>query len=725
MTIENIISFSWPGSQLDKALSILAFKAGFIEKQDHILPIPKQENFFDDNFINQWADKVSVQLGMEILNVKTDCSEIREMLGKAAPAVIRLETGELPRFLAVLKITGKKVLIIKPDQNIHKVSLETIHDFIIKPFKLSLSGEINELLDKAGVPQARLKETREAFLNEQLRGKYFGGIWMLRMPPGSNFRQQLDFARIPSLFAAILGSHLLVQIILVISWWIIGRQALEGYFAQAPVMAWALLLISIIPVNFLNIWAQNRLSLDMGQLFKQRLLCGILKLEPEEIRHKGTGQFMNMVMETDLMSTFATEGGLTAIIAVIELFIAAGILAAGAGGFLHALMLLNWIIFGAWMCYRYYLKARTWIDSYQEMSNDLIEKMLGYRTRLVQEDPKYYHEHEKELLQNYLADSEKLDNLGLYIRAATGRGWLVTGLWGIFPAFFSSTGFSGPGEKAGLAISIGGLLMASQALTQMTSGILNFIRIFTAWEQVKPLFQAAARMGKNNADAENILPDKSKYPLQQPLISFCNLTFKYEKGGTSILDSCTQDIYQGNQIILKGNSGQGKSTLASVLAGQRFPGSGNGSESGSGDLLLWGTDHSKISPNLWQTCVSAAPQSHENHILTETLAFNLLMGAAWPPSHEDIETAEKICYELGLGELLEKMPGGMYQMIGESGWCLSHGERTRVFIARALLGKGDMKILDENFAVLDPDNFTRVIKCILKHSSTVLIITNK
>ncbi|MCB1807524.1 MAG: hypothetical protein KDJ99_20950, partial [Candidatus Competibacteraceae bacterium] len=64
----------------------------------------------------------------------------------------------------------------------------------------------------------------------------------------------------------------------------------------------------------------------------------------------------------------------------------------------------------------------------------------------------------------------------------------------------------------------------------------------------------------------------------------------------------------------------------------------------------------------------AAPQFHENHILTETLAFNLLMGRRWPPAEQDLQEAETLCEELGLGDLLRRMPAGLHQMVGESGW---------------------------------------------------------
>lgn len=142
----------------------------------------------------------------------------------------------------------------------------------------------------------------------------------------------------------------------------------------------------------------------------------------------------------------------------------------------------------------------------------------------------------------------------------------------------------------------------------------------------------------------------------------------------------------------------------------------------SGLLLLDGLDRQTLGADGWRQRVAAAPQFHENHVLTETFAFNLLMGRRWPPHPEDIRQAETICHELGLGELLERMPAGLLQMAGETGWQLSHGERSRLYLARALLQGADLIILDESFAALDPENLQRALRCVLNQARTLLVI---
>jgi len=74
--------------------------------------------------------------------------------------------------------------------------------------------------------------------------------------------------------------------------------------------------------------------------------------------------------------------------------------------------------------------------------------------------------------------------------------------------------------------------------------------------------------------------------------------------------------------------------------------------------------------------------------------------------------------------LLERMPAGMQQLVGQTGWQLSQGERSRVFIARALLQGANLVILDESFAALDPENLRHCPEWVLKRSETLMVVAN-
>jgi ATP-binding cassette subfamily B protein len=347
------------------------------------------------------------------------------------------------------------------------------------------------------------------------------------------------------------------------------------------------------------------------------------------------------------------------------------------------------------------------------MTNDLVERMAGHRTRLAQEAPERWHDGEDQAVEHYLEDSNKMDRTAVRLMALVPRGWLVVGLIGLAPAFIT-----GHSSTAALAIALGGLLLAYQALRKLAAGLWQLAGAAIAWKQVAPLFHAAARPQISGSPAFAVASEAdSRQSANKPVVLEANdLVFRYRDRGEPVLRGCSLRVSAGDRLLLEGPSGGGKSTLASLMIGLRFP--------ESGLLLLQGLDRQILGAEGWRRRVVAAPQFHENHILTGTFAFNLLMGRRWPPRLEDFKEAEALCRELGLGELLERMPAGMLQMVGETGWQLSHGERSRLFMARALLQGADLVILDESFAALDPETLRRCLQCVLDRASTLLVIAH-
>jgi ATP-binding cassette subfamily B protein len=141
-------------------------------------------------------------------------------------------------------------------------------------------------------------------------------------------------------------------------------------------------------------------------------------------------------------------------------------------------------------------------------------------------------------------------------------------------------------------------------------------------------------------------------------------------------------------------------------------------------LLAGGLDYRTLGSRAWRRRVAVAPQHHENHVFSGSFAFNLLMGRMWPAGESEIREAGQICRELGLGALLERMPGGIMQMVGETGWQLSQGERSRMFLARALLQNPELVALDESFGSLDPENLRQCLECVLRRTNALLVVAH-
>ena len=90
----------------------------------------------------------------------------------------------------------------------------------------------------------------------------------------------------------------------------------------------------------------------------------------------------------------------------------------------------------------------------------------------------------------------------------------------------------------------------------------------------------------------------------------------------------------------------------------------------------------------------------------------------------DLQAAEALCKAIGMESLLERMPGGIFQQVGETGWQLSHGERERIFIARALLQNPKAIILDESVSSLDPQTLQATMHLLLEQAPALLLIVH-
>ena len=127
----------------------------------------------------------------------------------------------------------------------------------------------------------------------------------------------------------------------------------------------------------------------------------------------------------------------------------------------------------------------------------------------------------------------------------------------------------------------------------------------------------------------------------------------------------------------------------------------------------------------WRDRVGLVPQHGDNHVLLAPVAFNLLMGRGWPPADDDLADAAAVCEELGLGPLLERMPAGLGQVVGETGWRLSQGERARICLARALLADHDVLILDEPLGALDPHTARTILDVVRRRARTLVVISQE
>lgn len=205
-----------------------------------------------------------------------------------------------------------------------------------------------------------------------------------------------------------------------------------------------------------------------------------------------------------------------------------------------------------------------------------------------------------------------------------------------------------------------------------------------------------------------------KYLDFKPEVRIANLSFSYPGQAEDVLIDINLSLNSGEFIAIVGKSGAGKSTLVDALLGLVSP------QTGSIEI-------SNVDPKSclikWPGAVAYVPQ--ETHIINGSLRSNICIGFK-DGEYSDLEIFEAL-NSARLGEFLKGLSDGLETIIGEYGVGLSGGQRQRLGIARALLTKPKLIILDEATSSLDAQTESEINHAIysLKGSVTVVLIAHR
>lgn len=262
----------------------------------------------------------------------------------------------------------------------------------------------------------------------------------------------------------------------------------------------------------------------------------------------------------------------------------------------------------------------------------------------------------------------------------------------------------------GAYLSINGQITAGVviAFVQLMNHVLNPIRqlppLLANLKAAIALIDKMAQYTQNNVDADGTeaIEDVGRG------IELSNVSFSYD-GEHEVLKGVSQTFEKGKSYAIVGASGSGKSTMLNLLLGS--------SPNYKGSIRIDGRELRNIKKDCLYDVISIIQQSV--FIFDSSIEENICMYKSF--DEEEIKDAIR---RSGLEKLIQEK--GRDYHCGENGAHLSGGERQRISIARCLLRKASVLLMDEATAALDPETASKVTNAILDiEGLTRIIVTHK
>ena len=260
-------------------------------------------------------------------------------------------------------------------------------------------------------------------------------------------------------------------------------------------------------------------------------------------------------------------------------------------------------------------------------------------------------------------------------------------------------------------------------------GLNNFFSFLAAmmlaYQPVRSLATLNMSLNQGLAAARRILPlidienkikeleNAKELKISKGEIKFEKVNFKYNKDEGEVLNDIDIFIEGGEMTSLVGHSGAGKSSLLNLIP--RFY------DRDDGDIKIDNQSIYKTKIRSLRSNISLVAQ--DITLFDDTIRNNILY-ANPDASNEELNEAAKFSYSK---EFIEKLPNKFETLIGENGIRLSGGEKQRISIARAMLKKSSIILLDEATSSLDSDTETKIQEAIklLTNNKTTLVIAHR
>ncbi|NNG67623.1 ABC transporter ATP-binding protein [Caldanaerobacter subterraneus] len=256
-------------------------------------------------------------------------------------------------------------------------------------------------------------------------------------------------------------------------------------------------------------------------------------------------------------------------------------------------------------------------------------------------------------------------------------------------------------------ITVGSMIAAVQLMNYIVNPLISASVYAT---KIKSVEKIADKIQKEIIDVSKEEVSQGDKPFEfRNSIEIKNLTFSYD-GKRNALSNINIKLDKGKKYTLVGESGCGKTTLLKVLL--------NHITDYEGQVLIDGVDIREFDPASYYRKVSIIQQ--DVFMFGDTLKNNICLYSEC--SEEELNEALK---QSGLIQVVEKLPKGLDTIVGEGEVELSGGERQRIAIARALIKKAEVLLIDEATAALDRVTASDIERTLINLNATVLAVTHK
>ena len=277
-----------------------------------------------------------------------------------------------------------------------------------------------------------------------------------------------------------------------------------------------------------------------------------------------------------------------------------------------------------------------------------------------------------------------------------------------------------PGTIVTLALLLnrlyGPMTALATARLDVVTALVSFERVFEVLD-IEPLIREApdARSVPDGPVSVELDDVRFGYPSADKvsLASLEEVTILDDRPSEEVLHGVSLHVAPGRTVAIVGSSGAGKSTMASLVPRLY--------DVDAGTVRLGGIDVRDLTFDSIRSTVGVVSQ--DGHLFHDTIGANLRY-AAPAATDDDLWSA---LHQARLGALVRSLPDGLDTVVGERGYRLSGGERQRLTIARLLLARPRVVILDEATAHLDSESEAAVQEALLValEGRTALVIAHR